>query len=360
MMLSRALSRSVVERLWVGLLLASIVNPCTANPFADAQYEFGHGLTLPDINLTLSGYSSVRARNLENADARADWRDLSLFLRWQPATRWTLFSEIEMANALVLDERGLSTGDIEVEAERLYVDFAASRAATLRTGRFLTPFGRWNQVHADPLVWTVSRPLVTSLLIPDHGTGLALLQSFDAGDDSIDLQLFVDDSDDFDPVNGKADFEDFDGAGLVNDFEYAGGGQVRYHLLEHRAEVALSYATYEFANVEGQAHALGIDGLLRWRRMELSFEAGYRHNAGNASDDWGAFAQGAFPLREMVFAITRIEYYRSDRLAREAARATCGLAWRPLAPVNVKLEYHAGTDRQLAPDGIELSLSVLF
>lgn len=341
---------------WLGL--AGAVH---GEPLDGATYALGRGLELPALELTFSGYSSLRARNLEGAPSRLDLRDLSLFTRWQPTPRWHVFSEVEVENLFVADDRGFTADDIEVAVERIYAEYLAASGLSVRAGRYLTPFGRWNLVHAEPLVWTVSRPLVTMLAIPDHGTGLAVLGNTEVAGNSLEYTLYVDDSDDLDPVNGEADFEDVVAPGLPNDFEYAGGVQLRYHFFDEQAEVATSYATYELAGIEGQLHALGVDGIVRWRRFEFSFEAAYRVNdARFAGDDWGAFAQAVIPIAGHVYGIARAEYYRTAILDREATRESLGLAYRPLPPLNFKFEFHDGDDAQLAPDGLEVSLSILF
>ena len=350
--------------LGLALALASGSGQACADWFEGTHYDLGRGLQVPALDFTLSGYTSLVARNLAGEDASLDLRDLSLFAIWQPTPRWQVFSEFEVEHLLVIDDRGATGSDIEVAVERLYVDYAMTPAATVRAGRYLTPFGRWNQVHADPLVWTVSRPLVTQLAIPDHGSGAALLGSLALGANTLDWTVFVDDSDHFDPKYGDADFEDFEALsapGLTNNFHRAAGGQLRYHFLGDRAEIATSYAALELADMPGTLHAIGVDGLLRWRRLEFSGEAAWRDNDQlGAGDDWGAFAQAVVRLAGDVYGITRGEYYQSGIVERGARRMTLGLGWRPLPPLNVKLEYSDGNDRQLTPDGVQVSFSMLF
>ena len=351
------------RRGWTGLALALAgalaTVTATANPLANARYELGRGLQLPALALTFAGYAAVRAQHLENADARLDLRDFSVFTIWQPSPRWQAFSEIGFEHLVVVDDRGPTASDIEVIVERLYVDYAATDTLTVRAGRYLTPFGRWNQVHAEPLVWTVSRPLVTQLTIPDHGTGAALLGSVALGLNTLDYTLYVDDSADLDPVNGVADFEDFDLPGLSNDFRHAGGAQLRYHFFGDRAELAASWASYAFTDTPGHMHAFGVDGLLRWQRLELSGEFAWRDNS-EFRNDRGGFVQAVVRLVGQLHGIGRVEHYRSGILDRETSRATLGLGWRPLPPLNFKLEYSAGDARDLAPDGVQMSFSLLF
>ena len=348
--------------LWPGLFLLAWLSPrpALAGPFDEAHYALGQGLHLPMLNLTLSGYSSLRASLPAHQDDRLDLRDLSLFTRWEGGERWFIFSELEFENLLLVDGRGATTDDIEVALERLYVEWAAGPVASLRIGRYLTPFGRWNQIHADPLVWTVSRPLVTLLPVPDHGTGAMWLGSTSVGDDSLDYLVYLDDSEDFDPAQGEADFEDFEADGLVNDFERAVGAQLRYHLLGARAELAASYVMFRLAETPNTRHAFGADALWRWRGAEFSGEAAWQHSEGGSADDWGGFIQAVVPLVGRLYGVTRVEHFRSGTLGRRGSSAVIGVTFRPRPALSFKAEYQAGDDPRLAPDVVQMSFSVLF
>src|SRR4029077_9862208 len=58
--------------------------------------------------------------------------------------------------------------------ERMYLDVEVSDAVNLRGGIFLPPVGRWNTIHAAPLVWTTSRPLSTERPFDPNLTGVML------------------------------------------------------------------------------------------------------------------------------------------------------------------------------------------
>lgn len=355
---------------WVHLvraaaLIALALNCAAARAAGDtlaaARYEFGRGLTLPALDLELRGYSTLHAEDLEGEGANAQWHDLSLFAIWSPAPGWRLFAEIEGEELLAVDHRGANSDDATVQIERLYVEHAVNPRVTLRAGRFLTPFGRWNQIHADPLTWTVTRPLVTVITLPDHATGVMVYGSVPLTRDSIEYSAYVDASDEFDPHHGHAPFEDYHLPGLSNDMEHAVGGQLRYHFLDERAQLGVSYASFAVERGRGHHHAVGVDGLYTWQRFELSSEVSYRANAGQPGrDDWGGFVQLVAPLVRQLYGVGRIEYYSSGLLLQDSRRGTVGVAWRPLPALSFKFEYHDGTDNGLLPDGIELSCGVLF
>jgi hypothetical protein len=346
----------------LAVLLVTVTGPCGAlSIFDDAEYELGRGLSVPNLNLTLSGYTSLRLQNLNTSETRFDVRDLSLIAIWDPHPRWRLFTEMELENTVSVDNRGLNASDAEAELERIYVDFVVNDMASLRGGKFLTPFGRWNLLHADPLVWTVSRPLVTTIAVPDHATGAALHGLRSLNENTIEYHLYVDDSDDLDPHHGKSSFEDLNVAGLSNDFNNALGLQLRYHFLNDQAEIGASFASFEIYRGDERRNLFGVDALYRWRRAEFSMESAYRLDDNSSQDsEWGAFVQAVVPIVGRCYAVARIEYYSSDLIERDAHRTTLGLAYRPIPVTSFKLEYHDGSDRELTPDGWEASWSILF
>ena len=331
-----------------------------AGLFENAEYRLGRGLRLPAIDLTLSGYSSLRAQNFAGRPAALDLRDLSLFTIWEPG-RWQFFAEIELENVFGIDDRGIHASDSELEIERLYLDYAFRDALNLRVGRYLTPFGRWNQLHADPLVWTVSRPIVTLLAIPDHGSGVAVHGERAISNNALEYHFYADDSSDLDPHHGESSFEDLIVEGIANDFDNALGGQLRYHFFDDRAEVALSFATIAVARSHGRRHLLGLDLLYRWHRVEFSMESAYRFSDDSREgDEWGVFMQGVLPLVGHCFFVVRSEFYSGGTRVDDAARGTFGVAYRPHPATTFKLEYHDGSNKKLTPDGVEASWSVLF
>ncbi|MCB1747117.1 MAG: hypothetical protein KDK06_08060 [Gammaproteobacteria bacterium] len=344
------------------LALGAPLARAAAGPDLEApRYVLGRGLHLPALDLTLAGYTSLRVRGLEGRDTRFDLHDLALFLIWQPAPRWTLFAEIEGEELATVDGRGLNNGDSELVVERAYVDFAATPRLNLRAGRFLTPFGRWNLVHADPLVWTVTRPLMTTVPVPDHASGVLAWGSLPLAAGNLEYSAYLDGSESLDPVHGEAEFEEVHLPAIANDFDHAAGGQLRYHFLDEAAQIGVSYAAFDIDRGRGHHHAFGADGLYRWHRWEVSGEAVYRLNsAAGTRDDWGAFGQLVVPLHGPLYGVGRLEYYSSGVLGEDVGRGSLGLALRPVPPVTIKVEYHDGNNHRVLPDGWEVSCGILF
>ena len=157
---------------------------------AGLPYELGQGYPLPWLGLTAGGYATLRAGNLEGEPAKAVVKDLSLFLHTDLGPRWHFFTELELGDPMAWSRDGLTTSYAEFDVERLYVDHNLTPGATLRLGKFLTPVGRWNLIHADPLVWSVFRPLTTSAAFARHASGISLLGTLPLADSSLDYQVY--------------------------------------------------------------------------------------------------------------------------------------------------------------------------
>ncbi|MCC7411124.1 MAG: hypothetical protein IT495_05785 [Gammaproteobacteria bacterium] len=364
---SRALvfRAAAVSRAGALLLLATFCVAAGAQTDGDAGASPApeRGRFLFDRRLQLGGYLTLRFRDLDGEQARFDLRDASLFVNWKPAERWLVFSELELENAITVDDdRGVDVGDAEAALERLYVEYGARSWLNLRAGKFLTPVGRWNQLHADPLVWTVSRPLVTTLAFANQATGVAAHGVIPVqGGNSIDYIIYVDDSQALDPAAEKGATEDIALPGFSNVFDNAAGAQLRYHFWGDQAELGISYANVDIRDRRERNHLTGVDGRVRWHGAEFTSELVYRASEGREESEWGAYAQVVVPVVDHVFGVFRYERYDGSRSYTRVRVATLGLAWRPRSPLVFKLEYRTGDDNErVAPSGVLASFGIMF
>ena len=158
---------------------------------------------------------------------------LSTLIAWDLWSRVRFLAELELED-IVIAEKGRrlrSRGD-PFEVERMYADFFASDALVLRVGKFLTPVGRWNEIHADPLVWTTSRPTITFRPFSEDTTGLMLHGTLTPFGHDLAYMVYGAFPEDLDPdeAEGASEFEE--GLGL----------HVRYHL--GSVEIGASYANF--------------------------------------------------------------------------------------------------------------------
>lgn len=351
---------------WLLCLATVTIAPAVAaaGDWTHAPYELGQGLHFPGRGLDIGGYLSLQYQNLHRQSAAFSAHDLSLFVAKRFTDRWSAFSEVELGDDLSVNQDGHVLHDPELDIERLYADYRAAPSATLRFGKFLTPVGRWNQIHADPLVWTVSRPLTTTAAFARHATGAMMYGTVAAAGHDLDYWFFADDTADLDPHERKEPaFESTDSTQqLTNNFNHGVGGRLLYHLFGGHFSIGASYLHFEMKRPDQDKNLYGADFYWTTRYAVLSGEAIYRTPRGSSqSDERGGFVQVVVPVPLRLYLVGRYEHYDTDALQAHPTLRVLGVTWRPEPPLSVKLEYRGGSNNStVAPSGWFASLAVLF
>lgn len=314
------------------------------------SYQLGRGYAIGETGWRLGGYTSARIGLPKQAPWHFEISDVSLFLSWDNGDRLKFFSELEVGDPLSAGEHQSLTGDnAHFEFERFYLDGLITNNLTLRAGKFLTPIGQWNRIHAYPLVWTTFRPVATENLFSTHATGLMLHGQLPLAGRSLEYALFGDLSHDIDPHLSNSPFKD------------AAGAYLRYSVTDN-LQIGTSFANYVLHEFQDDRYYLaGMDFAWRYQKFELTGEMVYRTGIhGNTRDRWQGFVQSVNPLTDRWFVIGRYEFFQQWE-DHTGEVGVFGLAFRPVPPVIWKLEYRLGSHNELlAPDGMAASFSVLF
>lgn len=321
---------------------------------AEDGYQLGRGLHLPG-GLTLGGYANLDVIAPHSGATHADLSDLSLFITWQASERWRFFSEVELEEGLNwVEGRGLGSDDAAIRLERLYGDYSLADTANVRVGKYLTPIGRWNVIHADPLVWTTSRPVITKRTFAQHSTGAMLFGDTPLLGHNLEYQFYASVLDD--PLSHPKDADFGNAFGLRSTYGDPGRTQIGFSYANFRNDADSSRSPDPVHNL------YGVDWFWSRQRYELSGEMVFRRaNSSAAEDAWGLYAQGVAPLSEKLYAIARYEVYQADNHRPPSQLGIGGLAYKPLPPLVFKLEYGAGVHTtQETPVGLAASVSVLF
>jgi hypothetical protein len=97
---------------------------------------------------------------------------LNFFFDTRVGRTWQAFVEVEFENEPGV--RGFED-EREYEVEQAYGRFAASDAATLRLGKFNTPFGYWTPLHWSILMDTITEPIHEGTRVtPEQQVGVEL------------------------------------------------------------------------------------------------------------------------------------------------------------------------------------------
>lgn len=301
---------------------------------AEGAPPTGHSL-LP--GLTVGGYGTVQflcpcgsrstaaasvpgAGGGQEADAqfsrraRLDLSHLSGIAWWEPGPAWKILGEVDLQDIVQLprheDGEDGSDSSSYVALDRLYADYRFSDSLTVRAGKFLTPIGRWNQEHSDPLVWTVLRPLLSESAFPTSATGAMALGSLPVGQRWIDYQLYV---------SGGGEWR---ANPHTHRFEHGAGGRVSTEL-DTALQLGASVSRFVEDADPATFDLAGVDATLDWKRLTLSGEAIVRRAEGGAGGvERGWFLQSVVALDEHWSGVARLEAYRR---AGEAATSRTGL-----------------------------------
>ncbi|MGQ0697624.1 MAG: hypothetical protein ACT4PZ_05210 [Panacagrimonas sp.] len=316
------------------------------------RYELGHGLRLGNSGFTLGGYGEATARDADGSEpAQLALDTLSAILWWDGGGRWHFFSEAEIENALIVRRGDTSTDRLHVISERFYFDYARADALKFRIGKFLTPVGRWNLIHAAPLTWTTSRPLITEATFPTNATGAMVYGVLPWTADGVEYSLYASPGEEIFPEPG------------LDTFSEAAGGRIAATLLPH-TQFGLSYVNFEQEETSDQRkHLVDFDFAWTFRRFELSGEFAYRTIRGDeeTQDEQGAYVQLVAPLSEKLFGVVRYESFRDSAASRDLSLYLGGLNYRFAPGLVLKAEYSRATDNPFGvADGFLASFAVLF
>jgi len=316
------------------------------------DYQLGQGYRFGDSGFTVGGYTSLQYQDLQNTgpgNSQASLSHLSMFVWWQNESHLKFFSELDNQNPLSADDQAQDNGHEFLSVERLYFDYTINDAFTFRAGKFLTPIGRWNQIHADPLVWTTSRPLITVNVFPEHISGGMALGNISIAGLQADYMAYSSIGTDIRPDSAEGQFNEAYGARLnlpVND----------------SLQMGLSYASYEITGASAaNAQLLGADFIWSSNGIEISAEGAYRISSlGSPYTIKGGFLQAVAPVYGRLYAVGRVESVGNGPTLEATRLGVLGINYRYSRAVSLKAELIHGINQPINDSGFLSSVSVLF
>lgn len=338
-----------VGMFWIWLLLQASSAWCGDEK--PPGYRLGGGYALGDSGFRLGGYANAEVMAAGKRPWQFQVNDLSLFVSWDKNSWLRFFSELELADVLTAGQnQSLSARQTHFESERFYFDGLINDKLTVRVGKFLTPIGQWNILHAAPLVWTTYRPVATDNLFSTHVSGLMLHGALPVAGRQLEYAVYGDFTQSLDPHLSD------------NPFKNAFGAHLRYQLTD-RLQMGTSFTNFLLQSSQSDRYSLvGFDVLWQYKKYEIRSEIVYRGHGNTPSDKslWQGYLQGVSPLDRHWFLVGRYEAFQ-QALDKTGHVGVMGLAYRPSPPIVWKLEYRLGVNNdRLAPDGLAASFAVLF
>jgi len=295
----------------------------------------------------LGGYGAVKANLHPDGSKDAALQNLSLFLGWEGDSRWRFFSELELEKPVYWKSGSdLTVTHSRLNLERLYVDYNLSEALNLRTGRFFSPVGHWNLIHADPLVWTSTRPLATTRLFPQSTNGLMFFGSKSISSQTIDYSIYVEALKNEDKDRNLGEAEGTKGIHLA----LSGDNSIGLSILEFN----------EHTPIDTNYKMLGLDFQKKINGWELSTEAFQRYKTNGNNGGSGGYIQVVAPITGNWYAVTRLDAIQIPK-EDNTSRWLVGAAWKRTPNQIFKIEYAGGTkELPESPKGLITSFSILF
>ncbi len=318
------------------------------------EYRTARGVRFGESGLTIGGFTTFEIEDTDGEPASIALDGLNFLALYEPVESLRFFAELEIGELLSW-EAGSSGVESSPRAnfERLYVEYSASDALNFRAGKFLTPFGHWNLVPAEPFVWTATQPAILEIGLDEHQTGVAIFGSFYPPKRVINYWVYGQVIDAFDVESDEIPAE------------RTVGGRIEYG----EARGAWSFGGSVLGSELGGAWTTtaGIDA--KWRatdRLELSSELLVSSGDIPGRDLWGAFIEANYPLDRLspklakLYLVGRVEHF--DFATERATQIfDFGLTWLPAPWLNLKAGYRAPTHS--TPEvraGLNVSISVLF
>lgn len=331
---------------------AAAVEPASQSTFDPLQhrYELGSGWALGRSGFTLGGYAEAVYADPAGRNWEAGLNALSAMLWWEGSSRWSFFSEVELERPLLIGQDDAFSDDQDLILERLHLDYAHGDALKLRVGKFLTPVGRWNIIHAPPLTWTSSRPLITEATFPTNATGGMVYGVLPWTEAGIEYSLYASPGEEIAPEDE------------LDTFSEAYGGRVAATLLPH-TQFGLSYVSFEQSSSDEHKQLLSADFLWSWRRFELSGEYVRRsiEREEDHPEEYGHYVQFVAPLTQKLYGVARYEGFRAADTSRGLSVYLGGLNYRVRSGLVLKAEYSRATNDPIGvDDGLLASIAVLF
>ena len=332
------------------MIFASVTSLLLLCKSAWAEDEISSAQAVPATfidGFSLGGYSSASLVIPRNQSVEAAIDEISLILRWENDGRFKFFGELELERPISWnDNERISHKSAYLDLERLYLDYNLSEKLNLRAGRFLTPAGRWNLLHAAPLVWTTTRPLVTSRLFPASTNGLMLYGSVPMQNKAFEYNFFVETLKDQYKDDFEIQYRDVSGA---------------HFSLNNEVNLGLTLMTLRQTDPRSPAYRMiGLDYLTQLGRLELSGEGYYRFASNGKDGGSGAYVQSAYHLGNEWYGLARLETFQSPQEG-SAERWLVGATKRLKPNQLLKMEFTGGSgELPDAPRGFIGSFAILF
>lgn len=317
-----------MRRLIACIAVAIVLAPDRAVAQAAARpYTLGGGVPIGSTGIRLGGYLAIDLEKPAAEDPSLTFDDLSLFVFGDVRRHGRFFIEIEDTKFWQV-QNGHSVVQHHIDLERLYFDYLHSDALKVRVGKFLTPVGTWNEIHPDPLTWTVSRPLASYATFPTFVTGVAVSGVIARETHDVEYDVFAQANECIDCTTGERHTERLLGGRIRWKWNTFQVGLPVVHFVD-RDTAAVT--TFTGADMLSQAGPVELRGEATIGGVRIPSDAGTRL-------EYAWYLQASYAVTDRHAVVVRGERARSPYQDPWSAWSAAGV-YRPKSAMSFKLEF---------------------
>jgi len=320
------------------------------------SYTLGNGYNIGSWNL--SGYSSIElhAPTQQQQKISLALDEIAVFGQARFYQYLNPFFEIEYASQPIFTEgKGIFSKAGRFDLERLYNDARVTDELTFRLGKMLAPVGEWNQIHANPLVATETRPLTTFLNFSEFISGISL--NYNPESEWLpEMKFYYQPWTELVPKNIKTRpvrYKNVSGIHLQYGDEFSG-------------QIALSIQHAELTTRKERQTVYTMDGIYAFDWVKLSSQIFYASVYGaeikrRRNHEWVGYLQLVAPITERWSLVGRGETFTQRDAIESQQNAVFGVNYRTQTTVVWKLEYvlHRGANLGIN-EGVFGSFGMMF
>jgi hypothetical protein len=304
--------------------------------FLCANEEEGYGWDIPNSSLNIGGYLDMTYD--KERDDKFLFNDIAMLFSANQ-DHFDILGEVELSH-ISLDGKSNSRSDVDLNLERLQLNYTFNEKQSIQIGRFNSDIGYWNQAPIPILKDTTSTPHIISNFFPKATTGVLFRQNIN---EEHTLSFTFQDNNDIAHQDESIHVRRHQGVayyGTDNDFSW------RFSLGSYREKRGK------------QARYIGIGSEYDGEELSVQAELFRQHTTKNDEKPYSGYIQSTWHFKEKQDAIVRFESYEDNALNLEEQIYLLGYSYRPTSNIALKGEYIYHSELPL--NRFVYSFSVLF
>jgi len=276
-----------------------------------------YGYDIPNTSMNLGGYLDMSYD--DKRESKLLFNDLALLFS-SSHERFDFLSEIELSH-ISPDGKSNNSSDVDINIERLQLNYTLNDKQTLQLGRFNSDIGYWNQAPILILQDTTTQPHIVGNFFPKATTGV--LYRYRLNEEHSFSFTFQD--------NPDLSHQD----NVINVEEHKA---FAYHGTKDDLSWSLSLGEYQEDN-SLEANYVGLSSQYDADNFTLQAELFMQNSEDSQEKPYSGYLQSTWHVKEHHDAVVRFERYDDHSIDEEEEIYLLGYVYRPNRNMALKGEY---------------------